>query len=163
MALRRPWVLPEMEEGDQVGVLLLARTLDKWFTPQGLAEIGRDLPRHGGFVATRDGRIIGFATWSAGAGDVATLSWIGVAEDEQRSGVGTDLLGAVLRAVRAAGARTLEVDTAADTVDYPPYAETRRFYRARGFVDHRVDPKHYGAGEDRYDRLVLRLDLTRTR
>ena len=86
---------------------------------------------------------------------------MGVKEREQRSGIGTALLSAVVRAARDAGFRVLEVGTVADSVDYPPYAETRRFYRARGFVDRRVDPKHYGEGEDRYNRLILHLDLAR--
>ena len=41
-------------------------------------------------------------------------------------------------------------------VEYEPYAETRQFYRSRGFVDHCVDAKFFGEGEDRYDRLLLR-------
>jgi ribosomal protein S18 acetylase RimI-like enzyme len=55
----------------------------------------------------------------------------------------------------------LEVDTVADNVEYEPYAETRRFYRAMGFQDVRVDEKFWGEGNDRYDRLVMRKDLTR--
>ena len=156
-----PWIVRDMAEGDHVGILLLARTLDKWFNAQGLSDIGRDLTLHAGFVATRGDRIIAFATWSPVDGEIAGLSWMGVEEREQRSGIGTALLSAVVRAARDAGFRVLEVGTVADSVDYPPYAETRRFYRARGFVDRRVDPKHYGEGEDRYDRLILHLDLAR--
>ncbi len=161
MAVKRPWALREIAEGDDVGILLLARTMDKWFTPQGLQDIGRDLPRHEGFVAARGDRILGFVTWAPGESDVATLSWIGVAEGEQRSGIGTALLAAVVRAAKERGFRTLETSTVADTVDYPPYAATREFYRSRGFADHRVDPKYYTDTEESYDRLVLRLDLSR--
>jgi hypothetical protein len=65
----------------------------------------------------------------------------------------------VVADLKASGFRTLEVATVADNVEYAPYAETRRFYRARGFTDFRVDARFWGSGDDRYDRLVLRRDL----
>ena len=162
MAMRPPWVVRPSEPGDSPAILALAENLKKWFTPQAHQTIGRELSTHGGYVAVRDARVLGFLMWtpSQEAG-VARLSWIGVAEVERHLGIGTSLLAALVASLKANGFRYLDVDTVADNVDYEPYAETRRFYRACGFVGYRVDPKHYGEGEERYDRLVLRLDLTR--
>jgi len=151
-----------IEPGDSRAILALVSDLKKWFTPQAHETISRELPTHGGHVAVRGARLLGFVMWtpSPEAG-VAELSWIGVAEDEQHRGIGTSLLGALVASLRAKGFRDLEVDTVADNVDYKPYAETRQFYRARGFLDYRVDSEYYREGEGRYDRLVLRLNLTR--
>ncbi|OGS46936.1 MAG: hypothetical protein A3K66_04855 [Euryarchaeota archaeon RBG_16_67_27] len=153
------WVLRGIEEGDAPAILLLARSLDKWFNQEGLEKMSRDLVSHGGFVAVREDRVLGFVTWAPSDDETANLTWMGVAEDLQRTGIGRALVKALVRGLRARGVHTLEVSTVADSVDYEPYAQTRHFYRAMGFVDHRVDPKYYGTGDDRYDRLVLRLAL----
>jgi len=160
MAMRPPWVVRPSEPGDSPAILALVENLKKWFTPQAYETIGRELSTHGGYVAVRGPRMLGFLMWtpSQEAG-VARLSWIGVAEVERHLGIGTSLLAALVASLKANGFRYLDVDTVADNVDYEPYAETRRFYRARGFVDHRIDSKHWGEGDERYDRLVLRLRL----
>jgi GNAT superfamily N-acetyltransferase len=149
-----------MKKDDAPSVLALARTLEDWFNPQGLVQMGRDLPSQGGYVAARGEVLLGFVAWSPVDRECAELSWMGVAEDEQRKGVGTALLSALVAELRVAGYRCVEVSTVADTVPYEPYAITRRFYRARGFSDHRVDRGYWGEGDDRYDRLVLRLSLS---
>ncbi len=84
---------------------------------------------------------------------------MGVAVGLQHRGVGTALLAALRLELRRLGVARFMVSTVADTVDYEPYAQTRRFYRARGFVDERVDPRYWGEGEDRFDRLVMRLEV----
>lgn len=106
-------------------------------------------------------QVVGFVTWtvqSAHATEpgVAEMTWLGVAPAARGSGAGRRLAAAAAEACRAAGAHTLQVSTLADRVDYPPYAETRAFYRALGFVDWRVDRDYYGDGDD---RLLLRWAL----
>ena len=153
------WTIRPIEEGDQPAIVLLARGLDKWFNQEGLAQIARDVNRHGGFVAARGDRITGFVTWTPADEDVAVLSWIAVAEFLHRSGIGRALVQALAAELRRAGFRNLEVSTVADSVDYEPYARTRHFYRAMGFDDYRVDKGYYGGEDDPYDRLVMRMDL----
>jgi GNAT superfamily N-acetyltransferase len=148
-----------MRLADAPSILRLARTLGQWFNAEGLARMEVDLAIHGGYVALRGVALVGFVTWSALDAEIANLSWMGVAEEEHRRGIGIALLAALVEDLRRRGFRTLEVSTVADTVDYEPYAATRRFYRARGFADFAVDPNHYGRGDDRSDRLRLRLDL----
>jgi len=154
-----PWTIRPIEEGDAPEILLLARSLDKWFNAEGLTKMSHDLRRHEGFVAVRGIRLVGFVTWEPLPSRRANLSWMGVAEAEQGRGIGKGLLEALVRAVRREGVTAVEVSTVADAVDYEPYERTRAFYRAMGFVDERVDPRFWGTGDDRYDRLVLRLDV----
>ena len=54
--------------------------------------------------------------------------------------VGTALLTAGEQHARAQGARFLQVKTVAETSPSPEYAQTRRFYLARGFVPLEVFP-----------------------
>jgi len=121
--------------------------------------MARDLDSHQGYVAVRGGRLLGFVTWTRIDETLAELSWIGVAEDVQHEGIGTALLVALTSRLRRDGFHELAVSTIADSFDFEPFAETRRFYRARGFKDYRVDPRYWAEDGARYDRLVLRLHL----
>ena len=153
------WSIRPIRTGDAPAILGLARTLDDWFNEEGLETMARDLKTHGGFVASRAETVIGFITWHPVSPEVADLSWMGVARSEQRSGIGKPLLGAVVADLRRLGCARLEVSTVADSVDYAPYVATRRFYRSMGFADHRIDPLYWGSGDDRYDRLVMALEI----
>jgi ribosomal protein S18 acetylase RimI-like enzyme len=140
-------------------VLALARSLGAWFNAEGLAGIEADLGAHPCLVAEEGGRIAGFALWKPAGEDAAELAWMGVAEDLQRRGIGTALLEALCAEAAGAGYAGVRVSTVADSVDYPPYERTRRFYRSRGFRDLRVDRGFFGEGADRYDRLLLARPL----
>ena len=133
----------------------VARSLPQWFNAEGLESIARDVAVHEGFVARDGAEVVGFALWRPLNVDEAELSWLGVRPAFQHRGTGTRLLSAVCMAAGAKGVQRLLVSTVADNVDYPPYADTRRFYRARGFNDLRVDRDYFGNGTDRYDRLML--------
>jgi len=154
------WSIRSMRPQDRTAVLEIAGSLRKWFTPQGLDEIRADLESHAGYLAEREHRPLGFVTWTDIDGDTANLSWMGVIEDWQHRGIGTSLLAVLVAELRRRGYRFLQVSTVAESVVYEPYAETRRFYRARGFRDYRVDEKYFGEGDNRYDRLLMRLDLS---
>jgi len=159
MAMTPPFVVRRLEKEDAAAVRELARSLGAWFNADGLVRIARDLDIHAGYVAERTRRLAGFVTWARIDAAVAELSWMGVAQDLRHRGIGTALLAALVADLRSAGFRVLEVSTVADSVEYEPYAQTRRFYRTRGFTDFRVDARFWGSGDDRYDRLVLRRDL----
>ncbi len=154
-----PFVVRPIALGDPPSILSLAKALGKWFNEPGLAQMARDLEHQGGYVAVREADLLGFVMWTPADRDTAELSWMGVAEASQHQGIGTVLLGMLGLEVRTRGWRYLVVSTVADSMEYEPYAQTRRFYRARGFVDYRTDSGYWGEGAGRYDRLVLRLDL----
>ena len=75
-----------------------------------------------GFVAEEDGRLVGIATFSR-TGDECELAFLEALEP--RRGIGTALLGSVVRA--AAGCTRLWVVTTNDNLD------ALRFYQRRGF------------------------------
>jgi len=105
--------------------------------------------------------LLGFVMWAPVDEVVAELTWMGVVADPHHCGIGTALLMELVAELRNAVHRSLLVSTVADSVDFAPYVYTRRFYRSRGFADDHIDPLYWGSGDDRYDRLVLRLDLSK--
>ncbi len=161
MEVRPAFVVRRLEPYDRPSVLALAGSLEQWFNAEGLGRMARDLESHRGHVAVRERALLGFVMWAAADEEVAELTWMGVVADLRHRGIGTALLSELVMEVRRAGYRSLVVSTVADSVDYAPYADTRRFYRSRGFADDHVDPLYWGSGDDRYDRLVLRLDLAK--
>ena len=163
MAMTPPFLVRRLQPDDAEAVEALARSLGKWFDAEGLRRMARDLASPQGYVASEGARPVGFLLWKPLDASVAELCWMGVAEDRHRCNIGSTLLARLVADAMTSGFRFLEVSTVADNVEYEPYEQTRRFYRARGFLDFRVDPQYGGSGEDRYDRLVLRRDLaTRT-
>ncbi len=159
MAMTPPFVVRRLEREDAEAICALAASLGEWFNHEGLARIAKDLAFHEGVVAVQGGHVVGFVTWARADAETAELSWMGVARDLHRRGIGTALLAALVAELRAAGFCSLVVSTVADNVEYEPYARTRAFYRTRGFTDFRVDARYWGTGDDLYDRLVLRRDL----
>ena len=108
-------------------------------------------------MALRGGEVIGFLL-EAPTPDprVREIAWMAVAEEWHRRGIGSALLARTVASARAAHLSALEVATVAESAGSAPYAATRAFYHARGFVDQRVDPDYYWPGGD---RLILRLTL----
>jgi ribosomal protein S18 acetylase RimI-like enzyme len=148
------------QESDRDSMLALAGSLDEWFNDEGLAQMERDFASHKGFVAVDREGLVGFVTWRRVDARSADLSWLAVEREHHRKGAGTSLLRALTERLRTDGIHRLEVSTVADSLDYEPYARTRAFYRALGFKDLRVDRDFFGDGDDRYDRLVMELDLS---
>ncbi len=148
----RPAVAADLE-----GMLAIARRLPAWFNDDGIAEMTQDFQTHGGLVADDDGTVAGFITFGPSPHTpepgLLEITWLGVDPGRRRSGLGRQLVAALVERCRTQETHTLQVSTIADSVDYPPYAETRAFYRAVGFADYRVDRDFYGPGDD---RLLLR-------
>jgi ribosomal protein S18 acetylase RimI-like enzyme len=104
-----------------------------------------------------DGVQVGFVTYRVNADrETAELTWIGVRPDFQRKGIGRRLVEAIEQELSRKGVKTLEVSTVAPTVNYEPYARTRRFYHGIGFRDVRVEPKGFPSGDD---KLLLRKQI----
>jgi N-acetylglutamate synthase-like GNAT family acetyltransferase len=99
----------------------IVRELPEHFTPEVPAKVQGDLQRHGGWVAERNGRIVGFVVISRRAERAAEVLCAGVEPAIRRRGVGTRLLTDVLHELRANGVRVVEVKTLDASVDYPPY------------------------------------------
>ena len=54
--------------------------------------------------------------------------------DARRTGAGRHLIETLIEELAATGVRELRVKTLSEREPYPPYAETRAFYRAMSFV-----------------------------
>lgn len=80
--------------------------------------------RHAGFVAIRDGEIVGHVTYR---GDGERCEITTIQAFPRQGGVGSQLMDAVLRAARAEGYRVVWLTTTNDNLD------AIRFYQRRGF------------------------------
>ncbi len=135
----------------------MARTLPAWFTARGLEQLEVDLGFQATWVAEVDGTLSGFGCVYV-AEAIGHLGWLGVSQARRRMGIGRHLVGRLAQDLANARVRELQVDTLGDSIDYPPYAETRAFYRGIGFEDiacvRQDDPEWP-------ERLTLRLTLRR--
>jgi ribosomal protein S18 acetylase RimI-like enzyme len=153
-------------------IVEMARGLGEWFTPKGLREIEIDARHQRGLVAfvgdgstgARTGAGTG-ATAASAAGfllfnvnaAIAIITWMGVAREHHRRGIGRRLIDRFIADLRAAGIREVRVETLGPSVDYEPYARTRAFYAAIGFSELRRVP-HPDNPECR-ELLIMRRDI----
>lgn len=149
--------LRPMARADAADALRLVRSLPEWFNDAGAARLALDLATHEGLVAEEAGALVGLVVYEV-RDETAEIAWLAVERARHGRGLGTLLCDRFEECVRARGVRSVEVSTLADTIDYPPYDATRRFYLRRGFRRVRVDVAHWGAGND---RLLLRKPLDR--
>jgi len=105
--------------------------------------------------AFADDQLIGYACWGPTPGTEATydLYWIVVDRERQRTGIGSQLLGAVEQRLTTHDARLIVVETSSRD-DYQP---TRAFYEARGYTRAATIPGYYAPGDD---LVVFTKDLT---
>jgi ribosomal protein S18 acetylase RimI-like enzyme len=110
--------------------------LPEWFGDEhGIADCAAAVRSQRGLVAEEDDAVRGFLTWDTVSDGVAEITWMAVRADARRSGIGRMLLGALVDRLRAAGVTELRVKTLSSRDPYPPYVETRAFYRANGFEE----------------------------
>jgi ribosomal protein S18 acetylase RimI-like enzyme len=110
--------------------------LPDWFgNEQGIAECAAAVRSQQGLVADDDEGVRGFLTWEAVSDGVAEITWMAVRADARRSGTGRMLLGGLVDRLRTAGVTDLRVKTLSSRHPSQEYAETRAFYRAKGFEE----------------------------
>jgi ribosomal protein S18 acetylase RimI-like enzyme len=108
------------------------------------------------FLGAFDGpELIGYACWGPTPDTAGTwdLYWIAVDRERHGQGIGTRLVEAVERRLRADGGRLIIVETSSRT-DYGP---TRAFYEARGYAKTATIPGYYAPGDD---LVIYTKDLT---
>ena len=92
------------------------------------------------FGAEVDGRLIGFLTLTEHFASSWEVHCMAVSAQHRNHKVGTTLLAAAEEHARAQGVKFLQVKTVAETSQSAEYAQTRRFYLARGYVPMEVFP-----------------------
>jgi len=127
-------VIRALQRSDAEQCDAVIRSLPDWFgNEQGIADSAEAVRSQAGFVSVVDGAVTGFLTWKRNHPTTAEITWLAVHVAHRGGGTGTAL---VEELVASAGAlRYLTVKTLSAAMEYPPYEETRAFYRARGFTE----------------------------
>src|SRR5688572_14184317 len=146
--------LRALEPGDRAALAALIRGTQMFYEADvavalELVDLGLT-PGGGGYefaVAERDGTCAGYACWGLNpmSDGVHDLYWIAVDRSRQKSGLGRALLEHVEERVRAAGGRTLMIETGGKA----SYAPTRAFYLACGYREVARLPDFYRVGDDK--------------
>ncbi|MEZ6191151.1 MAG: GNAT family N-acetyltransferase [Phycisphaerales bacterium] len=133
--LRDTWAIVPLSDGQYAEALAITSDLREWFTPTGLANLAKDLKFQVGVAAMRGERLVGFLCYYSEQG-VGHIGWLAVNPGLHRQGIGRALVQHVIERLQHAGISEVRVETLGDAVAYEPYARTRAFYRALGFVDY---------------------------
>lgn len=109
--------------------------LPDWFgLPEANAAYLRDLATLPTWLARRDGRPVGFLAVRCHAPASAELHVMGVLPAAHRRGIGRRLVAAAEAALRADRVALFQVKTLGPSHPSAPYARTRAFYAALGFL-----------------------------
>lgn len=104
----------------------------------GRAECTHAVRTQGGLVAVEEGEVVGFLTLQRHDPRSAEITWMAVRADRRRHGIGKRLIERAARDLAREGVELLSVLTLAESEpeerETDNYADTRRFYRALGFV-----------------------------
>lgn len=112
----------------------IVRALPDWFgIEDGIAEAREYLETQEGFVVEDENRLLGFLTCDSEFPESIEITWMAVAPDAHRRGVGRMLVETLVRTARVRGCDLMLVKTLAEAHPSPEYATTREFYRAMGF------------------------------
>lgn len=131
---------PALQREQDVEAIL--RSLPGWFgIEHALLMYVADSAIKPTFAAEADGRLGGFITLTRHFPEAWEVHCIAVAADHRNAGIGSVLLAHAERFVQGQGARFLQVKTVAHTSPSPEYAETRKFYEARGFTPLEIFPE----------------------
>ncbi len=115
--------------------------MPRWFgIEEALLMYASDTGKLPTFAIEQDARITGFLSLQ----EHFPVSWevhcIAIAAEARNSGQGTLLLAHAERWLRERGVRFIQIKTVSATSPSPEYAESRKFYAARGYVPLEVFP-----------------------
>ena len=117
------------------------RSLPMWFgIEDALLMYAADTARYPTFAATQDRAISGFLTLHEHFADAWEIHCIAVHAGFRNQGLGSKLLAHAEEWLLEREVKYLQVKTVAHTSKSVEYAETREFYRARGFTPLEVFP-----------------------
>ena len=130
---------PELDRADDCEAVL--RSLPMWFgIEQALLMYARDSATMPTFALSDGPHLVGFLTLREHFPDAWDIHCIAVRADARGHGHGSRLLAHAEGWLKERGVRFLQVKTVAATSSSKEYAETREFYRRRGFTPIEVFP-----------------------
>lgn len=115
---------------DHPGCLDIARFLPEWFDDKEIARISKDLESFDNFVLEVGGIIKAFVVCEDKNEEVEILH-LAVDRNEHGKGYGSALTKHIEK--NYPNAKSIIVKTLDESVDYPPYESTRKFYEKNGF------------------------------
>ena len=134
------------------------RSLPSWFGIESALQMYvRDTRRFPTFAYVSSGSLVGFLTLREHFPESWEIHCIAVRASDRNRGVGTRLLEHAEDWLGERGAHYLQVKTIAEESPDEGYAETRTFYRRRGFVPLEVFPELW-APEHPALQLVKKLN-----
>jgi GNAT superfamily N-acetyltransferase len=136
---------PLHDQGAQAESIL--RSLPDWFgIEEAIVDYVRTADRSPTFVAEAAGEAVGFLTLKQTSADAVEIHVMGVRPAWHRRGIGRALVERAAEYARAEGVALLHVKTLARVPGdpYPPYAATRAFYAAAGFLPLGEFPQIWG-------------------
>lgn len=130
---------PDLNREPEVEAIL--RSLPQWFgIESALRMYVADSATRPTLALESTGELIGFLTLTRHF----PLSWevhcMAVSAARRNGGIGSQILQYAEQYVRQQGGRYLQVKTVAETSECEAYAQTRKFYEARGFTPLEVFP-----------------------
>lgn len=124
----------KIEPQDIEKCLAILRALSQWFgIESAIVEYGEDLKSLDGFTASEGDGLIGFVGLKRYGTASVEINVIGVHPEHRGKGLGSALLKAVESSLDGS-VRLLHMKTLAPTHPDPNYAETRAFWKAKGFI-----------------------------
>ena len=134
---------PELTRATECEAVL--RSLPKWFgIEDALLMYVADTARYPTFAAVQGNSIVGFLTLHEHFADAWEIHCVAVHSACRNQGVGSELLAHGERWLIERGVKYLQVKTVAQASKSVEYAQTREFYRARGFTPLEVFPTLWG-------------------
>jgi GNAT superfamily N-acetyltransferase len=113
----------------------IIRELPEWFgMEEGIRDCAQAVRSQAGFAAVEKDDVVGFLTFTT-TSETSEITWMGVMAGRRRRGTGRALIEVLIEHLRAEGVPRLQVKTLSAREPYPPYAETRSFYRSMGFTE----------------------------
>ncbi len=113
----------------------ILRALPSWFgIEEAILGYVDDASVMSGYLAVEGSETVGVALVHRHFPESAELHLIAVHPDARGSGVGSRLVAAIEDDLRSDGVRILQVKTTGESFEHEGYAQTRAFYRSRGFV-----------------------------
>ena len=133
------WCVASLRD-DVESCVSIIRGLPDFFTSDVADTVRDELDRENAFVV-EDGEVTGFAVVALRSSDAAEITWAAVRADRRGSGLGTQLIEAVLAHLAGNGVHLVEVKTLDRSAGYAPYEATLAFWERRGFIQvDMIDP-----------------------